>query len=427
MPSRPHLILAIASLLVWCGCASTAAPGDAADAAKPQGAPKARLERPSEGALGTMRVIAKIQWSEPLGQYLIGVDPDQRHAFLHLEGRQPQRRFAIDTISLETGRRVERWEASVEHAARLVNAYPRFRTISGSFSEDLARYASFIRRAGPWSGREGASLLGVSASPNGRYAIYGTSPDGDRDGDWLMLTALPDAQSTRRLDDGLRASYRPNFSPDSSRVAWIGGSPKFAQGGQHVGYVLHVAELGGRPEALPEVRDVMGAPLWTPDSQTLHVVATMEGLTRCVLRVDVKTRQSRELMCHEGSIDMIASPDGARLLLLLQHPAQAEAAPRQLVLLDPERPDPVATHEVVAPMGMGPFGQFVRHDRVALFTHGGQRVLLMNPEDGVVEQEVSLPEGETFTGRHTTQVAGDELILLRQSEAGGALVGIKVR
>jgi len=378
---------------------------------------------------GDVRVVHDLDWPDPWGAQLIGVDADAQRAFVRLEQRSTPRRFAIDTIDLAGGRSLERWSATQRQADALVDTYPRFKPISGSFEDDLTRFTRMLESAGPWSERETATPLAVTPSPSGTHVIHGAKPTDGRDGDWLMLTELETGE-VRRFDKGLRASYHPNFSRDGERVAFMGGAERFARRGQRVGYVLHVAALTGTARAIPEVRDVLRTPMWSADGDTVYAIGRGETrASRCLFAVLLGGAFTpRTLMCHDQAFDIVLDADSGTAMLLLQpSPPDPSVTTRELVWLDLEGGEIKARHSVPEAQGMGTFGAYLGPERALLFANHNARLLVMDLASGEVLNDVDLASEETsYLGRHTTQVVGDEVVLLRRVGKQAQVVAVRI-
>jgi hypothetical protein len=422
--TRSALLLAL--LLTTC---TTAAP-----APNPQERPLvAEASIDPKPALGSIRIIRVIDWPDTSAATLLAVDTARGHAHVYLEARQPQRRLALDTIPLDGRSAGERWRASDEQAARLVNTYPRFRRWNESFSRDLTRYAAAIASGGPWSQRDWVAPLQVAVSPNGNHILYAVPPEDGRDGDWLMMAA-PGDEAPRRFDLGLRASYRPAFSPDSQYVAWIGGAPEYARGDQLIGYVLHIAPADGGPlRAVPAVRDEIRTPMWSADSERVYAIGEQSAGQRCIYEIHRATLKHRALYCARGYLDLLLDPTQPRALVLEQRELPPEDGrswddvEADVHVLDLESAQISHTFQVLAPQGMGPFGVFLDAGRVAIFSKSGQRLAIRALPDGKLLHEIDLSAQQRFfTGRYATRRWRDELILLRVGQGALELVGVYV-
>lgn len=389
--------------------------------------PKPAPPKPTR-AFGDARTIYTSTLRGAWRHTLLGVDAARGEVFLRAElpGKTP--RFVIDTIDLRTGALADRWEATPDRARKLVGGYPRFVAPTGDDASGLTRFATMITRSGPWSTREAPSPLTVRPSPRGDRIIRGEAPAGGQDGDWLMMRDTATSQP-RRLDVGLAASYAPNFSPDGQRVAWIGGHARFARRGARVGYVLHVADLRTSPPtltAIPTVRDVLRAPIWSADGARLFALGRV-GARQCAYEVAIPSHKATSLWCHDGPLDLMVLPDGHRALALAS-PAQGDG-PRALRLLDARQQDgPVgAALQLKGVSGMGPFGLPHGDGRALVFTRHGQGIALIDLTSWRVVAEHVLPDGDAFlSGRHTARIVHDELIMLRHQGAQTALVGLRV-
>ena len=75
---------------------------------------------------------------------------------------------------------------------------------------------------------------------------------------------------------------------------------------------------------------------------------------------------------------------------------------------------------------MGEFGAVLGEDRALLYKDSGQQLVIYEPTTGAEVDRVDLGD-DPITGRHATQLVGDELILLRRREGKVELIGVTVR
>lgn len=423
--SAPTCAKTIMALVLLTGCTtSTPKPKASID---PEPTPQPITQTTPTTPASDIRTIANIKWPDTIGVNLLGVDVTRKLAYLQLKKRSAPFEMVIDAYNLKTGKRVMRWSADKKQAPKLVQGYPRFVAFNQNFNRDLQRYAEILRRIGPWSHREATAPLGVSVSPDGQHILYTTPPKGGRDGDWLMLAQ---GSRTRRFARQVPASYRVNFSPDSANVAWMGGQAKYARRGKLLGYVLHTADMKGTIKTYPQIRDMLRTPQWTQKSDGLFAlgkVTQSTGIKQCIFYVDVQTQKTKSLYCYDGDMDFIYNPEDGQLLVL-QHPGPQHtttAKKRKLVLLDGLRFKQLAQYEVDTPLGFGAFGHFLSGKSVALFTHGGQKITIIETQSGRVIHTIDL-DGN-LGGRHTSQVVDGEMILLRYQNNRVSLIGARVR
>jgi hypothetical protein len=247
---------------------------------------------------------------------LLGVDLAHRRAFIKLRSRRPSR-YAIDTIDIDTGKRLTRWEADGNSARHLADYDARYAPLDGDHGGDLSRLAGMV---GTWSSRaqrEGSAWPVADASADGKHVVYMREPAGGKQGDWLMLR---DVDRGREIRIGQRtvASYDAKFSPDGEQLAWRG-----CVGRHPCRYFLFVSTLeaarrGVLPFRFPNVREPRG-PLWSPDGKAVYVLATVHG-ERCVVRATPGSRKpwrrpaAKPVLCAPQLHAFALSPDGTALL-----------------------------------------------------------------------------------------------------------------
>jgi hypothetical protein len=258
--------------------------------------------------LGPLRVLYRDDWHGSV--QLIGIDAATHRAFLRMESDEPKR-LAIDTVDYESGKRLERWEATPVNASATVRRYPVFRPLTGTFEQDLVRYAGILAAAGPWHTRGRSNRPTVAIGAPGGPILYGAQPTDQSDGDWLFL-ADKDGRMPQRIDRGLKASYAPVFSPDGRRVAWKGcvASP--------CGYAVFITKVGGAPERVNQLVDP-GMPVWSGDGNAVFVVAragpgaARRGQGPCLFRIPVAaTWETKPVRCMPGlsEVEFVQDPGG---------------------------------------------------------------------------------------------------------------------
>jgi hypothetical protein len=333
-----------------------------------------------------------------------------------MESAAPKR-LLIDTIDYETGRRVDRWEATQSNADATVKRYPLFRPMSGSFEEDLVRFAHLVQATGPWHTRGRQLGPPVAISPDGEYILYGARPDNGGDGDWLYL-ADRNGMRPRRVDTGVRASYAAVFSPDGSRIAWQGctASP--------CGYALFVTKLGGAPERAQNLPE-SSPPVWSADGRFVYAVGRPSPTKTCLYKVaGASVRDTKMLRCLDGlrDVEFVQDPSSRTGVLTGSRgaPGQQVFEYTWLLLADGSV---LGTHAIDRAAGSGLLSE------AGLLTipmqKGGLAVLdLVSGNAGAVVDA----EG-WFFGLETTKWVGDSVILLRRTGAPDSfeLVAVDMR
>ena len=375
--------------------------------------------------VGDLRVIHTLAWPGSWGQFLVGVGSGGE-ALVRLEQTGTNPRLAFALVKLESGELVEQWEATSTRASSMITGYPGFRGMQGDFDKDLAKYAGWLARVGPWTHREATPPFGVHVSPDGEHIIYSQQPDDGRDGDWLIL-ANANGQQLRRFDDGLRASYNANFSPDGETVAWMGGSRAYAKPGKQVGYVLRVASVSGKMWDVPQVRDEIRTPIWSRDGSEVWAIGKQGRRERCLYRVEIATQGVDALHCFNGLIDPMLSPDGKQMLLMLSPDGGSEE--REVVLLDLKRGNEEGRFSIPGATGMGRFGAWLDNQTAVFFARNDSALQIIRPSAGELVHEVDLSDAGEIRGRLGAGIWGNEMILLRQPSGSSdvQLIGVRVR
>lgn len=346
-----------------------------------------------------VEVLYRDQWFGAVR--LIGIDAQHRRALVRLE-LGARGKLAIDTIDLERGERLSRWEATTANAEEAMRRHPAFQPMTGTFEDDLVRFAELIHSTGPWYMRSAAQAPLVAISSDRQYILYGAPPTDGTDGDWLFVTDRF-GRRPRRIDPGLKASYSPVFSPDGLFVAWQGCTSSPCD------YGLFVTQLGGSPE---RVSGVSGStpPVFSHDGEWLYTVGE-ERRRSCLYRVPVRAaRRPERLRCVSdlSEVEFVQDPEGRTGVLsgLVGVPPNQVAQMRWVLL---ETGEVLASHAVP---GVSGHGILNGSGMLAVSVQkGGMAVVdLITGHNGVVSGSAGW-----YFGFETTKWLGDELILLRKS------------
>jgi hypothetical protein len=407
--SRRRAAASLGLTLAALACAHEPAP----DASRPPAlAQEPTTPAAPQGPLASRYKTAWAGWDVRL----LGLNADASRAWLWKGRPDPKDpALVIEEVDLTRGLPVGAWRATPARADAILDRFPTFRPLSGSFEEDLVRFAALVRQTGPWSLRARALTPSVASPDDGRFILHEAPPDDGKDGDWLILR---DAQghNPRRLDVGLRASYNPQLSPDGARVAWRACSPKHAPPGANCGYVLALASLGPEPTPptlIPAAADPT-PPVWSADGASLWVVDEAPRKA-CLLRVPTAPpHKPAPVACAEGLRDLHFQQDPTGVVGLLagwEGDPQAPTLSLWLVSL----PDGASLGRAKVEAAAGP-GLLVDHHRAVVpLRSGGVRVLDL-PR---AKHADHAPSQGRLGGLEAARLAPDGRLILLQTYLGG--------
>lgn len=233
------------------------------------------------------------------GVTLLGVDSQKGRAVVRLEAHDPPR-LAIDVIDLVKGVRVDRWEATPERAKAAQGG--AFSPISGTFEADASRFAALLRDLGPWHMRPALAIPTFAVSQRKSPFLFGSSPTDGSQGDWLF-SMQGNGAASRRVDQGLIASYSPVFAPDGETVVFRGCNSSPCD------YGLFLVKVGeDRPRRVPGLQTV-SPPVWTTGGEAVLTVGS-RAQERCLFKVGVSPLGvPKALACVKGLEDVSFSQD----------------------------------------------------------------------------------------------------------------------
>lgn len=238
-----------------------------------------------------VRVLYEDDWFG--GVTLLGVDATRGRAVVRLESRAPER-LAFDVIDLASGKRVDRWEASRDHAKKALEG-PWFAPLTGSFEGDAKRFAGVLRGLGPWHVRPSIPLPTFAVSAREDAWVFGAPSTDGNNTDWLFASVRGGAST--RVDAGLVASYSPVMSPDGNTVAFRGCASSPCD------YGLFTTKLGAdKPKRATGIQGST-PPVWTARGDAVLAVGA-KGDGRCLFKAAQDGSLPRQLACVKGLRDV---------------------------------------------------------------------------------------------------------------------------
>ncbi len=329
---------------------------------------------------------------------LVGVDAEGRHAVVRLAQRDAPIRVVFDTLDLETGRRVSRWEAREPCTESLVRGDAVFRCVDGA-PDDLERYAGMLGSVGPWHTRGTLSHPVVSSGPEA--VAYLAAPTDGQDGDWVRVR---DAQGDVRIGRD-RAGYDPVWTPRGELVYRV-CEPR--PGGCR--WSLRLRERDGQVRVLDSAPT--RPPVLSADGAQAFVIT---GRQRdCVERVSIASGESTPLGC--GAPDRrVRVSDGGRVVLSW---AFGEGAVQMRDLSQGEGPS-VPVHVVPGISGVGAVSDA---GAVALAGVDGELVVLQLGSGA--RETFTAPTGR-FSGLAASRWTTQGLVLLRTAEGSFAVTRVR--
>jgi hypothetical protein len=347
---------------------------------------------------------------------LLGVDAKTQRAVVRLQAQGPDR-IAIDVIDIAKGTRVERWEATPENAKAGVQQ-TWFGPLTGTFEADAARFAALLKELGPWHMRPALASPTFAVSPRRGHVLFGAAPTDGSQGDWLFAFKSGSGTS-RRVDQGLIASYSPVFGPDGESIAFRGCSSSPCD------YGLFIAKVGDdRPKRATGIVQAT-PPVWNANGDAVLTVGS-RAQERCLFRVGVTPIMSvpNPLECVRGLEDVNFSqdPDG-RTAVLAGARGRAGAQIVELVWVLLADGSVIGTHSVERAVGTS-----------VLSATGLLAMPMQKGAVGVVDMVTGtshvVPENEGwFFGFEGARWLEDRLVLLRKvgDKRGYQIVTVDVR
>lgn len=349
------------------------------------------------------------------GVTLLGVDPNGPRAIVRLESESPKR-LVIDRIDLAHGARVDRWDVTDDttRSALLGRGF----ALSSSSETSVVRFADLMASLGPWHMRPALPAPTFAVSADKTAILFGAPPADGRDGDWLMAVDRS-GKNPRRVDEGLRASYSPVFSPDGSHFAFRGCTSSPCD------YGLFVAQVGQKPK---RVGGVSGStpPVFSKGGDSLFAVGNGgKPSARCLYKAfvgGVGAPQSLTCVSSLEDVSFTEDPEGRTGVLsgVRGVPGQQQVDFTWVLLEDGTV---LQQHTVDRAIGSGMINGA---GLLALPMQKGALAIV----DLVNDKRVIIPESEGwFFGFDTGRWLGDWLVVLRKpaGSKGYEIVGLDAR
>jgi len=247
-----------------------------------------------------------------------------------------------------------------------------FHPLTGTFDDDLVRYAGIVEATGPFFTRTRDATSGPRLAVSKAHVAYESRPD-------QLWIAARDASGKRRFDGGLSAAYDPSFSPDGSRLAFRGckdaGRAVIPGKWVHCPYYLFVGEVSrGTPARIGDVFDP-SPPTWSLDGRHVYAVHHDRGWAAkpddrggCLYRVDAAPpHEAKALICLRDHYDLEVKiePDGSTAIVAGKH---GTPGVQDMTVVWVELPSGAKKATIEIPRGtglsaLGPRGLFATHSQ----------------------------------------------------------------
>lgn len=170
--------------------------------------------------------------------------------------------------------------------------------ISWQLRGEVARYDQRVESFVPMQGFESISADQLSFSNDGLRVAYVTFPEGN------LWQSNRDGSEPRQLTFPPMRAAEPAWSPDGESIAFVGNKPDSTIG------VFVVSVAGGPAKSIGDTSTTRAFPGWTADSAS---IVYMQADNQLLLRSDIGSEESEELLGSEGLMAPRLSPDGAKI------------------------------------------------------------------------------------------------------------------